>query len=428
MTAARSTGSTETKVYEAVYAERFMLKKLFRFVMRLFFVLVFFAIGVGICAIVISPKAAVTTIKVVTTPKKVAFGQKSYLYILLCGLDYSYDSRAQRHTKDARTDTIMVVRVEPRAKDLSLLSVPRDLLVPIAGTDGAYDKINSAYSVGGIQGTKRTIESFLKIKIDHTVTVKSDVIADLVDGLGGVPVDVEKQMDYDDNWANLHIHLKPGMQTLNGAQTVGYLRFRNDEEGDFGRIRRQQQFLTALIKELKSLKHIPKYDDLAEAVSKKMSTDLSVEQMAALGNLYRSFPLQNISKGRVEVADYFENGISYLIPVEGEPSTTMRSLFPPLPDARLADVPVLIEDYRTGERRKLTVGNRFARAGFGQVSLLSPGRQGKTIDQTSLLITGHSEAAEKVLPKLFPGLLIFKKKSSEPPAVTLRLRADEDLR
>ena len=56
-----------------------------------------------------------------------------------------------------------------------------------------------------------------------------------------------------------------------------------------------------------------------------MSTDLSVEQMAALGNLYRSFPLQNISKGRVEVADYFENGISYLIPVEGEPSTTMRS-------------------------------------------------------------------------------------------------------
>lgn len=407
---------------------KFMLTKLFRLLKRLFFALVFFAVGVGLCAIVLVPEATIETVRVVATPKKVAFGQKSYLYILLCGLDYSYDSKAQRHTKDARTDTIMVVRVEPRAKDLSLLSVPRDLLVPIAGTEGAYDKINSAYSVGGIGATRRTIENFLKIKIDHTVTVKSDVIADLVDGLGGVPINVEKQMDYDDNWANLHIHLSPGEQVLNGAQTVGYLRFRNDEEGDFGRIRRQQQFLTALIRELKSVKHIPKYKSLAEAVSQKMSTDLSVEQMFALANLYRNFPLQNISKGRVEVADYFENGISYLIPVEGEPSSTMRELFPPLPDARLADIPVIIEDYRTGERRKLTVGNRFTRAGFGQVSILAPGRQGKTIDQTSLLITGQSEAAEKVLPKLFPRLLIFKKKSKGDPTVTLRLRADEDVR
>ena len=405
-----------------------MLRKLFRFITKLFFALVFFAVGVGVCAIVLSPKKTIETIKVVTTPKKVAFGQKSYLYILLCGLDYSYDSRAQRHTKDARTDTIMLVRVEPRAKDLSLLSVPRDLLVPIAGTDGAYDKVNSAYSVGGISATKRTLENLLKIKIDHTITVKSDVVADLVDELGGVPVTVEKQMDYDDNWAGLHIHLKPGEQVLNGAQTVGYLRFRNDEEGDFGRIRRQQQFLTALVRELKSFKHLTKYDDLAEAVSRKMSTDLSIEQMAALANLYKSFPLQNMHKGRIEVADYFENGVAYLIPIEGEPAHTMKELFPPLPDARLADIPVLIEDYRSGERRKLTVTNRFARAGFGQVSLISPGRQGKTVDQTSLLITGQSEAAEKALPKMFPGLLIFKKASAGTPTVTLRIRSDSDLR
>ncbi len=405
-----------------------MLRALFRFIKRLFFALVFFAVGVGICAIMISPQKTLDVVQVVTTPKKVAFGEKSYLYILLCGLDYSYDSRAQRHTKDARTDTIMLVRVEPRAKDLSLLSVPRDLLVPIAGTEGAYDKVNSAYSVGGISATRRTLENFLNIKIDHTITVKSDVVADLVDELGGVPITVEKQMDYDDNWAKLHIHLKPGEQVLNGAQSVGYLRFRNDEEGDFGRIRRQQQFLTALVRELKSLKHLTKYDNLAEAVSRKMSTDLSVKQMAALANLYRDFPLQNMHKGRVEVADHFENGIAYLIPIEGEPAHTIKELFTPLPDARLADIPVLIEDYRSGERRKLTAGTRFTRAGFGQVSLLSPGRQGKTIDRTSLLITGKSEAAEKALPKLFPGVLIFKKSSSANPTVTLRIRSDSDIR
>ena len=416
------------EVDEAEDAEEFMMGCLVRAMKRLFFALVFFAVGVGLCAIAISPQQAVETIQVVTSPKKVAFGEKSFLYILLCGLDYSYDSNAQRHTKDARTDTIMLIRVEPRAKDLSILSIPRDLLVPIAGTGGAYDKVNAAYSSGGIATTRQTIEAFLKIKIDHTVTVKSDVVADLVDELGGVPITVEKQMDYDDNWAKLHIHLKPGEQVLNGEQTVGYLRFRNDEEGDFGRIRRQQQFLTALIRELKSVKHLPKYKALAEAVDKKMDTDLSIEQMAALANLYRNFPLPNISKGRVEVADYFENGISYLIPIEGEPASTMRELFTPLPDARLADIPVVIEDYRTGERRKLTAGQRFTRAGFGQVSILAPGRQGKSVEQTSLLITGQSEAVEKVLPKLFPGVLIFKKKSDDAPHVTLRLRAESDLR
>lgn len=404
------------------------MARLFRFLKQLFFGLVFFSVGVGLMAIWIGGTETITKpIKVVFRPEKVAFGDKDCLYILLCGLDYSYDNKAQRHTKDARTDTIMVMRVEPRAQELAMLSIPRDLLVEIAGTDGGYDKINSAYSVGGIHATKRTIENFLHLKLDHYIVVKSDVVADMVDAIGGVPVKVEKQMDYDDNWAHLHIHLKPGEQTLNGEQTVGFLRFRHDEEGDLGRIKRQQQFLGALIHELKKPGHILQYKSLADAVAKKMKTDMSVEQMAALANLYKSFPLSKMAKGRPEVADYFENEIAYLIPVEGEPAATVAKIFPPLPDARLAEVPVVIEDYRTGERRNLVFKNRFKNGGFASVQMVVPAREGKTIDETSLLITGSSPAAEKALPKLFPGVAIYKKESTDPPTVTLRLRDEDDI-
>lgn len=408
-----------------------MLGKLFNLLKKLFFAMVFLSIGVGLMAIWLGPahlpKTVIDVGTAILAPKKTAFGDKDSLYILLCGLDYSYDSRAQRHTKDARTDTIMLIRVEPRAKQLSMMSIPRDLLVEIAGTGGAYDKINSAYTAGGIGATRKTLENFLKLKIDHHIVVKSDVVADMVDVLGGVPVTVEKQMDYDDNWAGLHIHLKPGEQVLSGAQTVGYLRFRNDEEGDFGRIRRQQQFLTALIKELKKPSHLFQYDDLALAVSKKMSTDLSIQQMGSLANLYRDFPLGSMEKGRPEVADYWENEVAYLIPVEGEPQATVRKLFPPLPDPKLAKVLVTIEDYRQGERRRLALSKRFTNAGFGEVTVLTPARQGKTVERTSLLITGSSPASEKLLPKLFPYVPVFKKASDDPATVTLRLRDDGDI-
>lgn len=403
------------------------MARLFGFVKRLFFALVFFSVGVGLMAIWLGPEKIAQPIRVIFRPEKVAFQGKDCLYILLMGLDYSYDSRAQRHTKDARTDTLMLVRVEPRARQLSMLSIPRDLLVEIAGTGGGYDKINAAYSVGGAQGTKKTVEHFLGLKIDHFIVVKSDVVADMVDALGGVPIKVEKQMDYDDNWAGLHIHLKPGEQVLNGEQTVGYLRFRNDEEGDLGRMRRQQQFLGALIKELKSLKHVPKYKGLAEAVAQKMKTDMTVEQMAALGKIYKDFPLASMSKGRLEVADYFENEVAYLIPVEGEPAATIKKVFPPLPDARLAEVAVIIEDYRVGDHRKLIFTNRFKNGGFGPVVMRAPWREGKTVEETSLLITGSSPAVEKALPKLFPGIPIYKKPSQQAATVTLRLRDENDI-
>ena len=235
-------------------------------------------------------------------------------------MDYNYDSKAQRHTSGARSDTILILRVERKGKQLSMLSIPRDLFVGIGkNAVHGYDRINAAYSFGGEKLAMETLERVTGIKIDHYIVVKSDVVADMVDAIGGVPVEVEKQMDWDDNWAGLHIHLKPGKQVLNGEQAVGYCRFRHDEEGDFGRIQRQQKFLTALMKELKQKKNFKNYQELAGLVRAKMKTDLENRQLVGLAMLYKSFPLDNIRKGRPEVLDYFENGAAYLVLAPGEP-------------------------------------------------------------------------------------------------------------
>src|SRR4029079_567203 len=93
--------------------------------------------------------------------------------------------------------------------------------------------------------TLETVDQFLGIRIDYYVLVKLGAMQQFVDKIGGVPVDVEKDMDYEDRWGHLFIHLKKGLQTLNGQQMEGYMRFRHDAESDYGRMRRQQPDLRA---------------------------------------------------------------------------------------------------------------------------------------------------------------------------------------
>ena len=173
------------------------------------------------------------------------FGNTDRLNVLLLGIDYNHDDKGIIYTKGARSDTMMVVSLSRDAKFLNVVSIPRDTRVYI-GEGYGYEKINSAYSYGGVEQAKKTASEFLGVPIQHHVVVKVSGAKDLIDALGGLAIDVEKDMDWDDNWGNLHIHLKKGPQLLNGEQAVGYARFRMDEEGDRGRIRRQQQVIRVL--------------------------------------------------------------------------------------------------------------------------------------------------------------------------------------
>lgn len=368
-------------------------------------------------------------IRAVFRPVEAAFGAKKSLNILLLGLDYNYDENAQRHTKGSRSDTIIVVRVDPLGSHLSMMSLPRDLYVALGkNANYGYDRINAAHSFGGVALTRETVEQLTGLEIDHYVVVKPDVVADLVDLIGGVPIEVEKQMDWDDHWAGLHIHLKPGHQVLSGEDAVGYCRFRQDEEGDFGRIERQQKFLGALLKELKRPKHWETYPKLARALKDNVTTDLKDEQLLGLARIYRGFLVENLTKGRPEVEDYLHNGAAYLILAPGEPKNTVDELFFPLPDQALTGIKMVVQ---VKDQECLEEGRRVAqlmrRLGAPHVRLKHNPDGLPGSDESLLCIEGGSSDEVAKLREMFPRLKVERIKTEGRLVATLHVRSSSVL-
>ena len=145
-----------------------------------------------------------------------------------------------------RSDTLMVASVDMDSHKAALLSVPRDTRVAIDGH--GYDKINHAYAFGGHELSKSTVERLLGTHIAHYVIIDTKAFQRIIDALGGVDIDVDKRMHYEDPWddnGGLVIDLYPGQQHLDGAKAIQYVRYR-DGEGDIGRIGRQQKFMKAV--------------------------------------------------------------------------------------------------------------------------------------------------------------------------------------
>ncbi|MDH7569282.1 MAG: LCP family protein [Armatimonadota bacterium] len=247
-----------------------------------------------------------------------AFPGKNRLYILGLGIDANYTSRGIMYTKNARSDTIFVASLDLEKKRIGMLSIPRDTRVELAYGRGT-DKINAAHAFGGVPLAKATVEQFLGIDIDHYIVIKMYGTRNFVDAIGGVTIDVEKDMDYDDNWGNLHIHLKKGRQHLNGEQAVGYVRFRHDDEGDFGRMRRQQQLVKAVARQLMSPSTVINLDKIVDAAMENVITDMTRAQLLALASLFRDVKPEEIYTGSITGYDYRgENGVWYLDPSESK--------------------------------------------------------------------------------------------------------------
>lgn len=254
------------------------------------------------------------------------FGNNDRMNILVLGIDYNYNDKGIHYTKGARSDTIIVLSLSRDASFFNVVSIPRDTQVLISEEYG-YDKINSAYSYGGVEQARKTVSRFLGIPIDHYVILKVSGAKEVLDALGGLPINVEKDMNYDDNWGQLHIHLKKGPQVLKGDEAVGYARFRHDEEGDRGRIRRQQQVVRALGRKLKEPALLSRLPEVARVVQKSIQTDLELMQMVDLANLYSAFDFSRMRSAAIVGDDAVDaNGISYIVPYAPENTRTVRRL------------------------------------------------------------------------------------------------------
>lgn len=230
--------------------------------------------------------------------------------ILIVGVD-SNGENADKF-KGTRSDTMILVNLDPSRHSINAISIPRDSKVYLAG-DYGVQKINAAHALGGIDLTIKTVEDTLGIKVDKYVLVNNDGVKKLVDALGGVPVYIEKDMYYNDYSGKLHINLSKGLHVLNGEQVEGYLRFRKDGLGDIGRTSRQQWFVKAVLEKLQSPSCISKIPEVLNIASTYVKTNLSLYEMSHLAAALRNIDMNDVEFATLPGAPSKKGYISYWI-------------------------------------------------------------------------------------------------------------------
>lgn len=242
---------------------------------------------------------------------------------LLLGVD-------SRGEEQSRTDTMMVMSWNKETNDIKLISFMRDIYADIPGYQ-SY-KLNTAYFLGGADLLKETLTNMFGLPIHHYALIDFKSFESLVDILApnGVSVDVEKDMS-----EKIGVTLTKGTQQLSGKELLGYARFRQDAEGDFGRVARQQQVIEALKNELITPSNITNVPKLIGAAQGYIATDFSSEEeMMAVLKLATSGQV-NIDKATIPIENsyYFETfaGVGSSIVLDVEQNKTFLSDFIGMP-------------------------------------------------------------------------------------------------
>jgi polyisoprenyl-teichoic acid--peptidoglycan teichoic acid transferase len=215
--------------------------------------------------------------------------------ILLLGSD-------ARGEEQSRTDTIMIAQYDPEKKEAKLVSLMRDMYVEIP--DNGKWKLNTSYFLGGPELVRKTLKENFDIDVQYYAMVDFKGFQNVVDVLApeGIEMNVEKPMS-----TNINVKLEPGLQKLNGKELLGYARFRHDAEGDFGRVKRQQEVINALKDELLSLNGVSKLPKLMGTVSPYIETNIDGMDRIGLAKEFILNPVSNIETMRLPVDGSFEN-------------------------------------------------------------------------------------------------------------------------
>ena len=195
------------------------------------------------------------------------------------------------------TDVLMLGSFDPKTKHVDIISIPRDTYYYRPGyaeTDYAQFKINAAYRGDPVNTAKAVSDVLCGIPINYYAVVEYDDIRKIVDEMGGVPMYLEKDMDYDDEWDNppLHIHLKAGQQTLSGDDSVKFLRFRKGyAEGDIGRIKAQQVWMKNAMSQAINYGILK----VADVAFKEIDSNLTYGALLSLGTKALGIEAENIT-------------------------------------------------------------------------------------------------------------------------------------
>lgn len=181
------------------------------------------------------------------------------------------------------SDTMLLVRFDPKNQKLTLLSIPRDTRTYVE--ERGLTKINAANYYGGPAKSAKAVSELLGgVGIDRYIRVNVQGVEKLIDALGGVKVHVPKDMKYQDDSQHLYINLKEGEQHLNGDQALQFMRFRYDNLGDIGRVQRQQLLMRAFMEQSVNVKTLSRLPKILSVIQSHIDTNLSVEELVALMN------------------------------------------------------------------------------------------------------------------------------------------------
>jgi LCP family protein required for cell wall assembly len=242
--------------------------------------------------------------------------------ILILGID----QRPNESPSIARTDTMILLTLDPLTQSAGMMSIPRDLFVPMP--DGRQDRINTAHVYGGPQFAMKTVEYNFGIPIQHYARVNFRAVEELITLLGGIDVYNDQEINDptfpDANYGYEPFYLPAGFQHLDGKTALKYARTRHGAGDDYGRMRRQQQVIMALREKLVSTdaatKLLPNTPTLLRSLSNAIETDLNATQIVQLALYVKD----NIPKERIVQAAIDESatqpwttpeGASVLIPI-----------------------------------------------------------------------------------------------------------------
>ncbi|KYD05504.1 MULTISPECIES: polyisoprenyl-teichoic acid--peptidoglycan teichoic acid transferase TagU [Heyndrickxia] len=206
--------------------------------------------------------------------KEIRFKDKDPISILMLGVD-------ERKGDRGRSDTMIVLTVNPTVKSVQMLSIPRDTRVEIVGK-GTEDKINHAYAFGGVAMSMNTVEKFLDIPVDYYIKVNMEGFEDIVNAVGGVTVNNTLDFSYGG------YHFPKGEVNLDGKKALAFVRMRKeDPRGDFGRNDRQRQVIQGVISKGASVSALTKYNDVFETLGKNVETNLTFDEMMSIQKYYK---------------------------------------------------------------------------------------------------------------------------------------------
>ncbi|NVY96212.1 LCP family protein [Lactobacillus sp. DCY120] len=234
---------------------------------------------------------------------------KKPLSILIMGTDTGALGRTEAR---GRTDTLILMTVNPQTKKTTMTSIPRDTMAQMMGSKGInIQKINAAYSLGGADESVKSVSTLLNVPIQQYAVINMGGLEKIVDAVGGVDIDVP--FSFKSEQDHYKHQFTKGKMHLDGSAALAYVRMRyEDPRGDYGRAQRQRQVITAILEAAPSMNTLSHFKTLTEQVKGNFRTSLSFEDMIKLYQNYRPATAK-IEQDFVQGVGAYLNGSSYQI-------------------------------------------------------------------------------------------------------------------